>query len=145
MIQSQPKPNTLFAISAFISLSLILFITGFRHALLSGGWAWYDYIAVYLFGPLSIGLFVRMIFNFKIIKINKDQITIRYPFRFTTYKKSLKSLEFWKEEEVKTGKTTFFELQMKWIGQNIKISNQEYTAYSKIVGLLKSRVGNKRI
>ena len=145
MIVSKPRTNALFALTVFIIISLTLAYAGIQGPIESGTWKWYNYIAVYFFGPLALIIGIRMLLNFKLIYIGKDKFEIKYPFRFVFRKYSLKQLNSWSEKQVKTGKKIFRELEIKFDGRVIKISNQENTSYSEVFNYLKKKAPKKEI
>jgi len=143
LIISRPRSNALFALTIFIIIAMSLAYAGLQGPLNTGIWKWYNYIAVYFFGALAFLLSLRILYNFKVISISKDVMEFWYPFRFKRKKWNVKELDSWKEEQVKTGKTLFRELEMKFGKRKYKISLQENTSYEKILNFLKKKAQNK--
>lgn len=144
MIISRPKSSALFSLTIFIIISLALAYAGISRPIETGVWKWYNYIAVYIFGPLAMILSFRIMYNFKVLYISKAQVEAWFPFRFFRKKYKLEELEFWNEETVKTGKTLFRELRMKFRNKTIKISNQENSSYDKIFKYLSTKAKTKK-
>ncbi len=144
MIVSRPRTNALFALTVFIIISLSLAYAGLQGPINTGEWKWYNYIAVYFFGPLALILAIRMLINFKLIYVAKDRVDIRYPFRLSRNKYSIKELEWWTENRVKTGKTMFRELEMKFPGRKVKISKQENSSYDQIFQYFSRKAAKKK-
>ena len=144
MIISRPKPNALFALSVFIVFALSLAYAGIKGPIDSGIWHWYNYIAVWFFGPLAMILSFRIMYNFKVIYIGKGHFIFWFPFRFFRKKYKLEELISWSVDSVKTGKTVFKQLEMKFSNKSFKISNQENTSYDNIYKYLSQKSKSKR-
>ena len=144
MIVSRPKSSALFALTVFIIIALSIAYAGMQNVLLSGEWKWYNYIALYFFGPMAFVLAVRMLVNFKVIKIGKDRIELWYPFRLLKKKYTVKDISLWKENTVKTGKSKFRELEIRLGKRKVKLSHQENSAYDQILSYLHRKAKNKK-
>lgn len=144
MIISRPRTNALFALTVFIIIALSLAYAGIQGPLTSGKWNWYNYIAVYGFGPLAVVLAIRMLINFKLIYLGKGQIEVKYPFRLSARKYNLKELDYWTENRVKTGKTLFREMEIKFPRKKIKISMQENSSYKEIFQYFSKKASKKK-
>ena len=144
MIISRPKSSALFALTVFIIIALSIAYAGVQNVILSGEWKWYNYLAVCFFGPMAFVLSVRMLINFKVIKIGKDKIELWYPFRLLRKNYTVKDVSLWKENTVKTGKSKFRELEIRLGKRKVKLSNQENTLYDQIVNYLQKKAKNKK-
>jgi len=144
VIVSRPKSSALFALTVFIIIALSIAYAGMQNVLLSGEWKWYNYIALYFFGPMAFVLAVRMLVNFKVIKIGKDRIELWYPFRLLKKKYTVKDISLWKENTVKTGKSKFRELEIRLGKRKVKLSHQENSSYDQILSYLHRKAKNKK-
>ena len=143
MIISKPRTNALFALTVFIIISLSLAYAGIQGPINNGVWKWYNYVAVYFFGPLSLVIGLRMLWNFKLVYFGKDRIEVKYPFRFSFRRYTLKEIESWSETQVKTGKSLFKELRIVFERRSIKLSNQENSSYKEVHNYLRKKAGKK--
>ena len=144
MIISKPRTSALFSLSIFIVISLSLSYAGIMGPVETGVWKWYNYIAVYFFGPLAFILAMRMLWKFKVLGVGKMVLSVWYPFRFSKRRFDLTEIEFWNEEQVKTGKTLFRELEINFGGSKVKISNQENGSYDQIFRYLNKKLPKKK-
>ena len=85
-----------------------------------------------------------MLINFKLVYLGKDQLELKYPFRLSARKYKLKELEYWTESQVKTGKTLFREMEIKFPRKKIKISMQENSSYKEIYQYFTKKAGKKK-
>lgn len=144
MIISKPRTSALFSLTVFIIISLALAYAGISGPLETGVWKWYNQVAVYFFGPLAVMLAIRVLWKFKVMGIAKEKLSLWYPFRFLRRKYDLNEMEFWHEEQVKTGKTLFKEMELKFGKRKVKISNSENGSYDAIYKYLSKKFPKKK-
>lgn len=144
MITTKPKVSTLFSMGIFIAVALS--ISAYCAYLMfdSGRIIWYQFLAAIILGPLALGLLAKVIFGYKIVSIGKERIDIKFPTKFTNKAYTLKDVDFWKEEEVKTGTGTYKELEVRFhSGGKLNLSYQEHTNYSAVIKYLKKKCAKK--
>ena len=129
----------------FVIIALTVAYYGISGVAASGVWRWYNYIAVYFFGPLAFVLSVRTLIKFKVVNIGKEMIEIWYPFRFSKKKYQVKEVVSWKEETVKTGRSLFRELVVRFEKHKLKLSNQENSSYDQVITYMKKKAKNKQL
>ncbi len=144
MIVLRPKATTLFSLSIFISFCLIAGGVGITHYLLNNALAWYDYIFLILLFPLGIILLLRLIFNYALVRIGRNQITVIYPTRFTERSYELDQLKYWTEKKVKTPSGLYKEVEIRFNdNRKVSLSLQEHKGYEEALSYLKKKCGNK--
>lgn len=145
MIVSKPKPSTLFSLGAFLFAAYGLFIYTLIDFIHSDQKALFQYLIMFIIGPIALGVTIKILLSYKIIKIGKEKIEISYPFRFKVYQFKLKQIESWKEVIIKTGTKFFKELTLTFENKyKIKLTKQENSSYDEIYGYLKKKCPRKK-
>lgn len=145
MTVCRPKSSTLFALSAFIFLTLAacLFLA---YPLLSGSSLplWRIIILVVL-APVPVALLFRLFWTYKRIEVRKDRIRVAYPFRpGGDWEGKFREVEKWKEEKVNASGTEYRELSAEFpSGKRLKVSLQEYSNYTKLYKAFERNCGRK--
>ena len=127
----------------FIIITLSIAYAGMQNVINTGMWKWYNYIALYFFGPLAFVLSIRILFNFKVVSIGKERIEVWYPFRLSRKKYTVGDISQWKESTVKTGKSKFRELEIRFEKRRLKLSNQENSSYDQLLNYLRKKAKRK--
>ncbi len=144
MIVSKPKIGTLFSLGTFIVLCLLL--AGWALLTMQGksNYTWYQYGAVIFFAPLGLGLLLRTIFSYKIVRIGKGEITVSFPTRFNSKAYKLNNIIHWGEQDIKTAGGKYMEMQILFDDKKkLYLSMQEHTNYSKVIQYLKKKCSKK--
>jgi hypothetical protein len=143
MIVSKPKKQALFAIGVFILISFGL--GGYNLILLYKGSTWFfNYLMAIVFLSIALVLFLRQLFNYKIISIGDNKIQVWYPLRFSTARAPLTEVEYWQETIIQTKTGVFKQLEIVLAARKIKMSVQENTEYQQVVNYLKKKIASKR-
>jgi hypothetical protein len=139
MIVLRPKVNTLFSLSLFTSFCLVAGAVGIAHFYFDDV-SWYDYIFLYFLMPLGILLLVRMIFNYKMVTLGNNKITVVYPTRFKEKNYSLADIDIWSETSVKTPSGLYKELQIKFKdASKVRLSFHEHKGYPQALDYLQKK------
>ena len=107
---------------------------------------WYNYFIACSITPIAIYFTYRLIFQYKQISFDNKRIVIRIPALAKTNEFALEEIDYWTEAKVKTGKNSFYrELKIRFKeGEKIRIAQQEYSEYSKILNYLNTKLPKKR-
>lgn len=146
MIVVKPKISTLFSLGIFILISLGVSIYMLSYMLRSNGTAWYQYLIVLILAPLALGLLARLIWGYKRVEVGQERISIAYPVRLSKKSYPLKEVNQWTEHQVKTGGSTFKELNVRFTdGKKLELSMQEHSRYSDVIKYLRKKCPKKFI
>lgn len=144
MIISKPKGNTLFALGMFLLICFgLLGYTLFNYLTYEIHY-WYQYLIFLLITPISIVVLIKTLSGYKIIKLGKGKMSVRYPFLFKAQSFNMKDLKYWKEEIIKTQGTAFKELTMSFKASKVKLSSQENGDYNQILSYIKTKHSKNR-
>lgn len=144
MIVVKPKIGTLFSLGVFVAASLSLGGYAAHVTFIEKSPEWYHYILLFIFAPIGLGLFFRMIFKYKIVRIGKGIITIMIPTRFLEKSYQLDDIKHWKETSIKTAGGNYKELEILFDDQKrLNLSMQEHGEYGKVIIYLKKKVAKK--
>jgi hypothetical protein len=142
LIISRPQTGNLISFIFFFIISYAVVFINLLTILYDPHPQWLNYLIVIVLTPIAFFISYKVIFRYKIIRIDNGRIEVRYPlFRIRkTY--TLKDILYWKESIIKTGKTsTFKELEIKFIdNRKITMGYREYVDYEKMVNYLSGKV-----
>lgn len=143
MIIVKPKAGTLFSIGIFIAFCLA--IAGYTATLMLSNTAqWYHYLIVITLAPVALGLMARTILGYKKIAVGKERIVIKHPTRFSEKNYTLKEIDHWTEQQVKTATGTFKEVTIFFQdGKRLNLSFQEHSNYPETVKYLRKKCSKK--
>lgn len=139
MIISKPKGNTLFALGLFFLICITTLGYTLYNFLSYDNRYWYQYIIFIVVTPVALVVLVKTIKGYKIIKLGKGKLSVNYPFIFKKQLFGMQDLVSWSEEVIKTPGANFKELKMKFLQDNVSLSNQENGEYPKIHSYLKKK------
>lgn len=145
MIISKPKPNTLFSLGVFLAViySLLLFIV--NSAVESNLFRWYHIAGIGVLGPIALGVSLKTLFGYKIIKIGDNKVSVYFPLRFSTKVYSLKTLVHWGEITIKTAAAPYHQVELLFEnGKKVKIGKQENSNYDKVLNYFKKKHAKKK-
>jgi hypothetical protein len=145
MIVSKPKAGSLFSLGIFSIGGIIVGGLSFRIVLSGVSVPWYHYLASLTLFPLALVLFVRIFWAYKIVKIGKEKIFIRFPFRFQTLSVALKEIKQWKEIRVKSKTGNYREIEVLSNSKKISLNNQEHTKYEEVLNYLEKKARRTKI
>ncbi len=146
MIIAKPKKSTLFSIAAFLVLTLTAIAYTANSAIHDEVWSWYHYLVFVVLSPIALGILLRTLFNYKVVRIGKGKAMVRYPLRLRRYELSFKELKDWKETKIKTGSGMYRELEVSFDnGKQFTISLQEHSDYHKAINYMKKKHSQKEV
>ncbi|GHN00506.1 hypothetical protein WSM22_19950 [Cytophagales bacterium WSM2-2] len=108
--------------------------------------AWYNYAIVVVLIPIGTFVLYKIFIRYKILRFGNNQIQIDYPVMRQTKKYSLDEIEAWRENKVKTGKTSEYkELQILFKDKNnLSVGHREHTEYARMVQYLAQKAPRKK-
>ena len=108
--------------------------------------AWYNYVIIGLLIPIGGFVLIRIFILYKIIRMGNNQVQISYPVLRREKKYTLKDIEAWRENKVKTGKTSEYkELQILFSDKKkLSVGHKEHTEYSRMVQYLTQKAEKKK-
>lgn len=146
MITSKPQTSTLISFSLFLAITVV--VVTMNLTVVIGGQliAWYNYAVVLLLIPIGLFVLYRIFIRYKVIRMGNNQIQIDYPVLRQTKKYGIDQILTWRENKVKTGKTSEYkELQVLFSDQSkLSVSHKEHTEYSRMLQYLIQKVQKKR-
>jgi hypothetical protein len=109
--------------------------------------AWYNYVVIGLLLPIAGFVLYKIFIRYKIIRLGNNQIEVSFPVLKQFKKYSLAEVQFWFENQVKTGKNSVYkELVIKFEdGQKISLSPKESTEYERTIQYLKQKLPKKKV
>lgn len=146
MIVSKPKPGILFPVAVFLAMAYALVIFTLINFLSAEVKAIYQYAILIVISPIALGVTAKVLLDYKIIRVGKERISFRYPFRFTAKAYKVSQIKSWQETTVEAGKNIFKELGIVFHDKvKIKLTKQEYGGYDQLHNYLKKKCLNKRL
>jgi hypothetical protein len=108
--------------------------------------AWYNYAVVIVLIPIGVFVLYRIFIRYKILRLGDNKIQIEYPVLRQLKKYSLDQIVAWRENKVKTGKTSEYkELQILFTDKNkLSIGHKEHTEYHRMIQYLMQKAYKKR-
>lgn len=146
MTVSKPLTSTLLSFALFVIISIVLIGMSLVALIGDAHPAWYVYLILIVLVPLSIFIMYRIFYNYKVIELGNNHITIKYPVRKKNKEYHLAQVVHWRESVVKTGKnSTFKELEIQFVDQfRLTLGLREYSNYPKVHAYLTRKVGKKK-
>lgn len=139
MIISKPRGNTLFALSMFLLICFgLLGYTAYNFFTYEQRF-WYQYVIFLIITPIAFFVLWKTVLSYKIIRLGKGKMSVKYPFFFKEKVFYMKDLGNWKEEIIKTQGTAFRELQLNFKNGKVGLSSQENGEYNKIHAYVKTK------
>ncbi|WP_146201593.1 hypothetical protein [Sediminitomix flava] len=145
MIQSKPKGNTVFALTAFFVL-LIGGIIYTNHNASENGASWFHIVSLVISVVVAVVVLVMLMFRIKLVSVDRGKMKVNYPLRFRKSEMDMKEQLFaWQEDQIETNGMTFKEMTILFKGGDIvKLSNQEDSGYGKIHNYLTKKFKKQR-
>lgn len=142
MIVAKPKISTLFSLGIFILFCMIASGYAIGHILSGKTILWYHYTLAIIFFPIGMGLLLRMLLGYRVIRVGKEKFEVHFPSRFKKRIYKLKDISAWKETAVKTVSGTFKEVEVRFAdNKKITVSIQEHTDYKPLLKYLQKKCG----
>jgi len=108
--------------------------------------AWYNYAIVGLLVPIGGFVLYRIFILYKVVRMGNNQIQINYPVLRKEKKYAIGDIVAWRENKVKTGKTSEYkELQILFSDETkLSMGHKEHTEYPRMVQYLAQKAEKKR-
>ena len=108
--------------------------------------AWYNYAVVIVLVPIGLFVLYRIFIRYKILRFGDNKIQIEYPILRQLKKYPLDQIVAWRENKVKTGKTSEYkELQILFTDKaKLSIGHKEHTEYHRMIQYLAQKAHKKR-
>jgi hypothetical protein len=109
--------------------------------------AWYNYVTIGLLVPIAGYVSYKIFLRYKVLVLGNNQIEVNFPVLRQFRKYKLDSVQFWVENQVKTGKNSVYkELVIKFEdGRKVSISPKEFTEYDRTIQYLKQKLPKKKV
>ena len=147
MITSKPQTSTITSFVFFLLLTFIVLGMNVLAVIQSPHPAWYNYAVIGLLVPIGSFVLYKIFIRYKIIRLGNNQIEVSFPVLRQLTKYTLSEVQFWFENQVKTGKKSVYkELVIKFNdGKKISLSPKESTEYERTIQYLKQKLPKKKI
>ena len=143
MITSRPKYSALFSLGIFVLACFSVGGYNLSAILDDQGW-WLNYFLSALLLTLGLAILMRQLWSYKIVRIDKSKLFIKYPLRFSQKALTLKEISYWEETIIKTGNGQFKQVEMVFDHEKVQLTMQENTNYSRILTYLAQMLSSKR-
>lgn len=130
----------------FLVITVFVLAFNIRFLIIDPSPAWYTYVVIGLLGPIGIFVLYKVFIRYKTVSFGNNQIEIRFPVLQRQSKYPLQEIKFWRETEVKTGKTASYkELEIRFTdGTKITMGHREVTEYSRMIQYLNQKLPRKK-
>ena len=143
MITSRPKSSALFSLGIFVLACFSVGGYNLSAILDDRGW-WLNYLLSALLLTLGLAILMRQLWSYKIVRIDKSKLFIKYTLRFSQKALTLKEISYWEETIIKTGNGQFKQVEMVFDHEKVQLTMQENTNYSRILTYLAQMLSSKR-
>src|ERR1041385_6788936 len=108
--------------------------------------AWYNYAGIIVLIPIGTFVLYRIFIRYKILRFGDNKIQIEYPVLRQLKKYSIDQILAWRENKVKTSKTSEYkELQILFNDNNkLSVGQKEHTEYHRMIQYLSQKAPKKR-
>ena len=108
--------------------------------------AWYTYLIIGLLVLIAVLVIYKIFIRYKIIRMGNNQVEIHYPVLGRKHQYSVNDVVAWKENVVKTGKTSVYkELEIRFHDRRkLNFGHKEQTEYDRIVSYLSQKAAKKK-
>jgi len=144
MIVSRPKRKALSALTVFILVSLGLGGYNMRMIVAGSHW-WFNYLMTFIFLPAGIVLLLRLVFNYKLVRLGEGKITQAFPARRSKQTRKFNDMISWDETIIQTVSGVYRQVRINFPDLVISLSHQENSEYDRIIAVLKNKAAKKKI
>jgi hypothetical protein len=147
VITSKPQTSTISSFVLFLLITCIVLGMNLWAVIKYPNPAWYNYGVIALLAPIGGFVLYKIFIRYKIVRLGNNQIEVSFPVLKQANKYPLSEVQFWFENQVKTGKKSVHrELVVKFIdGKKISLSPKESTEYDRAIQYLKQKLPKKRV
>jgi hypothetical protein len=146
LIVSRPQTSTVVSFTLFLIITIV--VTTMNLVVVINGQlaAWYNYVVIIVLIPIGMFVLYRIFIRYKILRLGDNKIQIEYPVLRQLKKYSLEQIVAWRENKVKTGKTSEYkELQILFSDKvKLSIGHKEHTEYYRMIQYLSQKANKKR-
>ena len=145
MIVSRPITSTVVSFVIFLVITFV--VLGMNIYAINTQGAWYNYVVLGLLLPIAAFVIYKIFLRYKVLSLGNNQIEVNFPVLRQSHKYKLESVQFWVENQVKTGKNSVYkELVIKFEdGRKVTMSPKEATDYDRTLQYLKQKLPKKRV
>jgi hypothetical protein len=146
LIVSKPQTNTIVSFSLFLLITIVVLAMNVFALVRVPAPAWYNYLIVVLLVPIGLFVFYKIFVRYKVIRLGNNRLELSYPIMRKHNVYSLQDIVAWKENVVKTGKSSVFRQLEIFLPdkQRISFGDKEHTEYSRVVQYLNQKVPKKK-
>jgi hypothetical protein len=146
LIVSKPQTNTIVSFSFFLLITMVVLVMNVYAVVKVPSPAWYNYLMVVLLVPIGLFVFYKIFVRYKIIRLGNNKLELSYPFMRKHKVYSLQEIVAWKENVVKTGKSSVFRQLEIFLAdkQRISFGDKEHTDYGRVIQYLDQKVPKKK-
>ncbi len=147
MITSKPPVSTITSFTLFLIVTVVVIGMNVYTLLLLPSPAWYHYAIIGILLPIGGFVLYKIFIRYQIVRLGNNRVEVRFPVLRQERKYTLEQIQFWFENQVKTGKNSVYkELVIKFSDdKKVTLSPKESTEYEKVVQYLKQKVAKKKI
>lgn len=147
MITSKPQTNTITSFVIFLLITFVVLGMNVWAVINTLRPAWYNYAVIGLLAPIGGFVLYKIFIRYKIIRLGNNQIEVSFPVLKQAKKYNLADVQFWFENQVKTGKNSVYrELVIKFEdGKKISLSPKESTEYERTIQYVKQKLPKKKV
>lgn len=147
MIVSKPPVSTLTSFGLFLLVTFVVIGMNVFTLWQSPTPAWYNYGILVLLIPIGGFVLYKIFIRYQVVRLGNNRVEIQFPVLRQWKKYNLDQIQFWFENQVKTGKNSVYkELVIKFSDDlKITLSPKESTEYEKVIQYLKQKVAKKKI
>ncbi|MFM8742917.1 MAG: hypothetical protein ACKODM_06275 [Cytophagales bacterium] len=145
MIVSKPITSILVSFTLFLTITFI--VIGMNIYAIQAQGVWYNYLTIGLLFPIAAFVIYKIFVRYKVLILGNNQIEVNFPVLRQFRKYKLDNVQFWVENQVKTGKNSVYrELVIKFNdGQKVSVSPKESTEYDRMLLYLKQKLPKKKV
>jgi hypothetical protein len=147
MIVSKPQTSTITSFVFFLVITFIVLGMNVWAIAQTAHPAWYNYAVIGLLAPIGLFVLYKIFIRYKVIRLGNNQIEVSFPVLKQNKIYKLAEVQFWFENQVKTGKKSVYrELAIKFEdGKKISLSPKESTEYERALQYLKQKLPKKNV
>ncbi len=147
MIVSKPPVSTLTSFTLFLLVTVVVIGMNVFAIVQTPSPAWYNYLIIGVLLPLGGYVLYKIFIRYQIVRFGNNRVEVYLPVLRQSGKYNLDQIQFWFENQVKTGKNSVYkELVIKFAdNRKVTLSPKESTEYEKVVQYLKQKVAKKKI
>jgi hypothetical protein len=146
LIVSRPQANTIVSFSFFLLITIVVLAMNVYSLVITPTPEWYNYLMVILLAPIGLFVLYKIFIRYKVIRLGNNRLELSYPVLRIKKVYALHDIVSWKENVVKTGKSSVFrQLEIFLLDkQRISFGDKEHTEYGRVIQYLHQKVPKKK-